>query len=45
MTLIDKDGVVLADSDVNADVLGNHKERPEVKRGDRKGKWKIHPNL
>ena len=31
VTLIDKDGVVLADSDVNADVLGNHKERPEVK--------------
>ena len=36
VTLIDKDGVVLADSDVNADVLGNHKERPEVEKGSGK---------
>ena len=39
-TLIDKDGVVLADSDVNADVLGNHKERPEVKEAIEKGSGK-----
>ena len=40
VTLIDKDGVVLADSDVNADVLGNHKERPEVKEAIEKGSGK-----
>ena len=32
VTLIDKDGVVLADSDVSTKLLGNHKERPEVIR-------------
>ena len=31
---------VLADSDVNADVLGNHKERPEVKEAIEKGSGK-----
>ena len=36
VTLIDKDGVVLAD----ADVLGNHKERPEVKEAIEKGSGK-----
>ena len=41
VTLIDKDGVVLADSDVNADVLGNHKERPEVKEAIEKGRKSI----
>ena len=40
VTLIDKDGVVLADSDVNADVLENHKERPEVKEAIEKGSGK-----
>ena len=40
VTLIDKDGVVLADSDVNADVLGNHKERPEVKEAIEMGSGK-----
>lgn len=40
VTLIDKDGVVLTDSDVNADVLGNHKERPEVKEAIEKGSGK-----
>ena len=40
MTLIDKDGVVLADSDVSADGLGNHKERPEVKEAIEKGSGK-----
>lgn len=40
VTLIDKDGVVLADSDVSADGLGNHKERPEVKEAIEKGSGK-----
>lgn len=40
MTLIDKDGYVLADSDVAAAKLGNHKERPEVKDAMESGSGK-----
>ena len=45
VTLIDKDGVVLADSDVKCRRFRKSQRTSRSKRGDRKGKWKIHPNL